>query len=90
MHLTPQPRATHIVQDDQWTVDTANGVVSYPRLDRHHAGVYCGRHGGGSEQEGSLVKVVVEISLPWVLGFLDCGEVDDLGCLVWWVGASVP
>lgn len=37
---------TDILKDNQWTVDTADGVVTYPRLDRHHAGIYCGgRHG---------------------------------------------
>jgi hypothetical protein len=43
---------THIVEDHQWTVDTADGVVSYPGLDRHHAGVYYVGHDGG---EGRFV-----------------------------------
>jgi hypothetical protein len=38
---------THIVKDHQWTVDTADGVVAYPGLDRHHAGVYYVGHDDG-------------------------------------------
>lgn len=37
---------TDILENNQWTVDTADGVVAYPRLDRHHAGIdRGGRHG---------------------------------------------
>lgn len=34
------PMMTNILQNDQWTVDTSDGVVSDSRLDRHHPGVW--------------------------------------------------
>jgi hypothetical protein len=33
---------THIVEDDQGPVDTSNGVVFQPRLDRSHAQILSG------------------------------------------------
>jgi hypothetical protein len=41
--------AAYVVEDDQRTVDAANGVVPYPRLDGHHAGVE-GSHAGGVDE----------------------------------------
>jgi hypothetical protein len=51
--------ATYVVEDDQRSVDAADGVVPYPRLDRHHAGVEV-RHGGGRVRQigGSAVPLV--------------------------------
>jgi hypothetical protein len=39
--------ATHVVENDQGSVDTADGVVANPRRNAHHAGVNYVRHGGG-------------------------------------------
>lgn len=47
----PSPSTTHIVENDQWTVDAADSVVSYPWRHRDHAGVDYVRHGGGGERE---------------------------------------
>lgn len=35
---------THIVQDDQWTVDTTDSVVPDPRRHGHHPRVETWRH----------------------------------------------
>ena len=45
---------THIVEDNQWTVDASDGVVSYPGRHRDHAGVHNFRHRGGSERFGEV------------------------------------
>lgn len=46
--------AAYVVEDDQRTVDAANGVVPYPRLDGHHAGVEGGHAGGIDERFGEV------------------------------------
>lgn len=43
-------RAAYVVEDDQRTVDAANGVVPYPWLDGHHAGVEASHVGGVYER----------------------------------------
>jgi hypothetical protein len=48
------PSATHIVEDNQWTVDAADGVVPYPRRHRDHAGIHDFRHRGGVERFGEV------------------------------------
>jgi hypothetical protein len=56
-------KASHIVEYDQWTVDTADGVVPNPWLDAHHAGVYYVGHDGGFEtfpREESVFRRLLE------------------------------
>ena len=52
--------STDILENNQWTVHTADGVVTYPRLDGHHAGIDgFGGHGcgGGHDRVGGYREV---------------------------------
>lgn len=42
--------AAYVVEDDERTVHAADGVVPYPWLDGHHAGVEAGHVGGVDER----------------------------------------
>lgn len=53
-------RATYIVENDEWTVYAADGVVSYSRRHRNHAGVHYFRHDGGGER---FVGYVVSLGI---------------------------
>jgi hypothetical protein len=48
--------AAYVVENDQRAVHAANGVVPYPRLDGHHAGVE-GGHVGGVDERFEIVSV---------------------------------
>jgi hypothetical protein len=49
--------ATYTLENDQWPVHAADGVVAYPRRHLHHAGVHNVRHGGGGEvSSGTRVR----------------------------------
>lgn len=53
--------ATYTLENDQWPVHAADGVVPYPRRDLHHSGIHDIRHGGSGF--GGFVGLV---SLSWV------------------------
>ncbi len=54
--------AAYVVENDKRAVDAANGVVAYPWLDGHHAGVEAGHVGGIDERSGGGVSLKVGCS----------------------------
>lgn len=42
--------AAYVVEDDQRTIHAANGIVPYPWLDGHHAGVEASHVGDDDER----------------------------------------
>ena len=43
-------RVTNTLQNNQWPINTADGVVAYPRLDGHHPWICNLRHGCSSPE----------------------------------------
>ena len=57
---------TNALEYDQWTIDAANGIVPYPWLDGHHAGVHNCRHDCGRVERAALF---LQESIIAVAGF---------------------
>jgi hypothetical protein len=56
--------STDVLENNQWTVDTADGVVPYPWLDRHHSGIHDVRHdGGGAARLGIRMSLVRRVCM---------------------------
>lgn len=52
---------THVIKDDQRTVDTSDGVVANARFDGGHPGVNkLGGHGDGSSREVEGARDILE------------------------------
>ena len=79
--------STNIVQNNQGSIDTSNGVVAYPGMDRSHARVlHLGRHGGKKLLDDATAHWY---SNKWVFSYWDERDEGKNGGWTLWHGQAV-